>query len=304
MTQQTHVDSTGMVERPRRTERSDAHQRTNGPGAGTRAGRVLALQRSAGNQAVAEALSPPGSRYLDGPTTAQRQGDRLASTGASLASGLVPASFATPRGLPALRYNMPNIPVATATVVTPNAVVSLELLLRGNIQATPTGSLPGISIDQTGFRVQADSVVDGLNRGMRINGIGGGEMSVGTTWGTDLETNEVRFTPPNRFAYIGQTAVDFDRQTAVGIINFRGQLGFELRATIVPLPLHGPRATEPTWWERNWKYVVGTGLLVGAGLLVVGTIVEDVVTGGAGIADDPASFAAAGAMATAGAAAF
>jgi hypothetical protein len=56
--------------------------------------------------------------------------------------------------------------------------------------------------------------------------------------------------------------------------------------------------------DRNWGYVAGAALIVGAGLLVAGTIVEDVATGGVGVADDPASFAAAGAMATAGAAAF
>jgi hypothetical protein len=179
--------------------------------------------------------------------------------------------------------------------VTPNAVVQLELFLRGNIQATPHGSLLGTSIDQTGLRIQADTVVNGLNRGMHINGIGSGEVSIGTTWGTDLETNEVSVTPP-RFAYIGQGAVNFYRETPVGVLNFRGQVGFELRATVFPLPMHGPRASEPSWWDRNWGYVVGTALLVGAGLVVVGTLAEDVVTGGAGIVDDPASFAAAGSM--------
>jgi hypothetical protein len=264
---------------------------------------LLSLQRSAGNRAVAKALQRP-TRPSAVTTTVQRQGNPLTSAGPSLASGLVPASFATPAGLPAFRYNLPNIPVASARILTPNAVIGLELLLRGNVQATPSGSFPGVSVDQTGFRVQSDAVVDGLNRGMRISGIGGNEVSIGTTWGTDLETNEVRFTPPNRFAYIGQASLNFMRLTPVGIINFRGQIGFELRATVLPLPQLRPRAIEKGWWERNWGYVAGAALIVGAGLLVAGTIVEDVATGGAGILDDPASFAAAGAMATAGAAAF
>jgi hypothetical protein len=267
--------------------------------------RLIALQRSAGNQAVVQALRRAKPTVGTDAATAQRRTDSMSSAGPALASGLVPASFAAPNGLPAFRYNLPNIPVASASVVTPSAVIDVELLLRGNIQATPSGSARGVSVDQSGFRVQSDAVVNGLNHGMRISGLGGGEASIGTTWGNDLESNEFRFTPPNRFAYIGQVALNFDRDTPVGKINFRGQVGFELRATVVPLPPQAsPQVVERTWWDRNWGYVAGAALIVGAGLLVAGTIVEDVATGGVGVADDPASFAAAGAMATAGAAAF
>lgn len=47
--------------------------------------------------------------------------------------------------------------------------------------------------------------------------------------------------------------------------------------------------------NTNWNRVLGTGLLVLAGAIVVGTLVEDFFTAGAGTLDDPASFAAAGA---------
>lgn len=55
-----------------------------------------------------------------------------------------------------------------------------------------------------------------------------------------------------------------------------------------PVQVHEP---EPT----NWNRVIGTGLVVTAGVIVVGTLVEDFFSGGVGVADDPASFAAAGA---------
>lgn len=45
----------------------------------------------------------------------------------------------------------------------------------------------------------------------------------------------------------------------------------------------------------NWQKVLGTGLVITAGVIVVGTLVEDFFTVGAGVADDPASFAGAGA---------
>jgi hypothetical protein len=50
----------------------------------------------------------------------------------------------------------------------------------------------------------------------------------------------------------------------------------------------------------NWSRVIGTGLVIGAGVIVVGTLVEDFFSGGVGVADDPASFAAAGASLTRG----
>ncbi|MBA8879727.1 LysM peptidoglycan-binding domain-containing protein [Phyllobacterium myrsinacearum] len=54
----------------------------------------------------------------------------------------------------------------------------------------------------------------------------------------------------------------------------------------------------------NWKKVVGVGLVVTGGVIIVATVVEDFFTAGAGVADDPASFAAAAALFARGAAAF
>jgi hypothetical protein len=57
----------------------------------------------------------------------------------------------------------------------------------------------------------------------------------------------------------------------------------------VQRPVEAPE--EPT----NWGRVFAVGLVVVGSAVVVGTIVEDVFTGGVGTADDPASFAAAAA---------
>jgi hypothetical protein len=56
-----------------------------------------------------------------------------------------------------------------------------------------------------------------------------------------------------------------------------------------PQPLRQP---EPS---IQWDKVIGVGLMATAGAIVVATVVEDVLTGFVGAADDPASFAAAGA---------
>jgi hypothetical protein len=53
-----------------------------------------------------------------------------------------------------------------------------------------------------------------------------------------------------------------------------------------------------------WGKVLGGLAIIAAGGILVATAVEDIVTLGAGVADDPASLAAAGALFTAGAQAF
>lgn len=61
-------------------------------------------------------------------------------------------------------------------------------------------------------------------------------------------------------------------------------------------PLAGPGQQPVEAPGTNWYRVIGTGLVVTAGVIVVATIVEDFFTAGAGTVDDPASFAAAGSL--------
>jgi LysM repeat protein len=53
-----------------------------------------------------------------------------------------------------------------------------------------------------------------------------------------------------------------------------------------------PRTVPPST-ETDWNRVIGIGLVATAGVIVVGTLVEDFFTLGAGAADDPVSFAGA-----------
>ncbi|SDP89910.1 LysM peptidoglycan-binding domain-containing protein [Phyllobacterium sp. OV277] len=71
---------------------------------------------------------------------------------------------------------------------------------------------------------------------------------------------------------------------------------------MLPLPSPVPQARPES--GTNWGKVVGVGLITAAGVIVVATVVEDFFTAGAGIADDPASFAAAAALFTRGLAGF
>ena len=71
---------------------------------------------------------------------------------------------------------------------------------------------------------------------------------------------------------------------------------FVLFARPVPIPSAKPIPKR----SPGWDYLLGSALVAGAGVIIVATIVEDIITAGIGVADDAPSFAAAAAMFTSG----
>jgi len=67
------------------------------------------------------------------------------------------------------------------------------------------------------------------------------------------------------------------------------------RAKPSPVPSAKPRPA-PASGPSAWDYLVPIALVTAATVMVAATIAEDVITMGAGIADDAASFAAASAL--------
>ncbi|WP_320043555.1 LysM peptidoglycan-binding domain-containing protein [uncultured Desulfobacter sp.] len=63
-----------------------------------------------------------------------------------------------------------------------------------------------------------------------------------------------------------------------------------------PIPVQQPAKAPLRSPGPDWFYIGGVLLLVGAAAVVTATVVEDIVTFGAGVADDPASFALAATM--------
>jgi len=78
--------------------------------------------------------------------------------------------------------------------------------------------------------------------------------------------------------------------------------GLEIEVEITPNtgtadPKLVPSPAQQTTTENSiWHQLLGGALIIGAGAIIIATIAEDVVTAGAGVADDPASFAAASAI--------
>lgn len=208
---------------------------------------------------------------------------------------------------PAFRYNLDNIPIEVAPMPIPGGIMNFSLSLRGNLTFQKNGSCLPWSIDQTGLRMEANQAAGEFTSGIRINGIGSGQMSVGTTWAGEFVSNEMRLVPPSSLVYIAMTRNL--PPIALGDYTCSLNLGYEMRATFVPLPT-APRVQpdirevpgERPWWLTPLQVAGGAALIVGAGALIAATLAEDVVTAGAGVADDPISFAAAGAMFSSGAA--
>lgn len=66
----------------------------------------------------------------------------------------------------------------------------------------------------------------------------------------------------------------------------------------LPAPVYQPVAVKelPRDSGMDWVYAAGVLLIVGAAVVVVATVVEDIITAGAGAINDPASFALAATM--------
>jgi hypothetical protein len=118
----------------------------------------------------------------------------------------------------------------------------------------------------------------------------------GETW-VKVSTSPV---PPNGFKFTYQPRAVSGK---VNNHNISGQIGLEITAFVdpmVPTPAERPAPVRSPNSSVNWQKVGAVGMFVLAAGIIVATLVEDVVTLGAGIADDPASFAGAAAAVSTG----
>jgi hypothetical protein len=193
------------------------------------------------------------------------------------------------QGLPAIRYNLPNIPIAHAIMDTPTATVEAQLLLRGNLTAVLNEPMPGLSVDQSGWRDDVTHKINGIGSGIRISGIPD-NPSIGVTEGSQFNLMETRFTPPNTVSFIGQARVAMPPfSTRAGKVRVTGQPGCELRVTITPkpqpqgegVPVRVPEQSPvPSWWSQHASEIgtIALAVVVIGGLVVITAATEGAAT--------------------------
>ena len=184
----------------------------------------------------------------------------------------------------------------------PGMTVIMTTTLKGSLKAQKPGILP-VSFN---LRTYETEIANGAKpfqtsfklKGFSMDSISIGSNVTGTTW-----TSKITFTKTlSTKLTMAPKPLKFKNK---GIV-YEGNVGLELEIQMIPdKPKVQPKPVPVLdvvgeWFRENGRAVAGGALIVAAGVLIVATIAEDVVTLGAGIADDPVSFAAAGAMAQRG----
>jgi hypothetical protein len=180
--------------------------------------------------------------------------------------------------LPSLRLPIPDAPIGGATVDVGVYILQITFGLRGgNVTVDPPNAIPGVSLDPSGYRVQVQSQLEGLFSGIRLNGIAGtppNAMSIGTTWGNEFWSNEVRVVSPTQLMFIGQANLpEMALPTDAGDARVRGQFGFYLSVEILPKSLPEPVEEDVPWYESAWDWVGDHAVEIVVGVVVVGVIV-------------------------------
>jgi peptidoglycan hydrolase-like protein with peptidoglycan-binding domain len=230
---------------------------------------------------VPPATPAPQAAETQAATAPAPTGQALHPTGATAEE--VPASFSGPSGLPAFRYNLPNIPLAEAAFDTGVAYVEVTFSLRGNVSVTFEDSVKGLSVDQSGLRVEATHALGPLTEGVRINGLGSDTPSIGLTVGADGDQSEVRFTPPDTMTFIGQLRIHYTVDSKAGPIVVQGQPGYELKVKVTPHPQPEPEPVPESvgdWMSAHSAALLAVGAVV---LITAVAIAAAPETGGASL---------------------
>ncbi|WP_435137339.1 LysM peptidoglycan-binding domain-containing protein [Pseudopelagicola sp. nBUS_19] len=211
------------------------------------------------------------------------------------------AKKARPVATPILKIDLKGKPQVT-TIKKPGMTIIVTTTLKGVLKAQKPGAV-SVSFNPRTYETEIDNGAKPFKTSFKIKGLSEGSISIasnvtGTTWTSKISFG--RTLSPK--LTLSPKPVKF---TNNGII-YKGSVGLEIEVKVIPdkpkvqpqpIPI-GDQVAD--WLSENSRTLAGAGLIVTAGALVVVTIGEDIVTLGAGIADDPISFAAAAGMARQG----
>jgi LysM repeat protein len=222
------------------------------------------------------------------------------------------------RSIP-FKFDLPNVP--TITIVSPTYIATIKL--KGSLTIQSTDSVDFVTLSKKGFEISAKRESD-LVFGTLIS-----ENKIGYNPITNEVTFESGLTSHANVPGALRTTAAAGLSTTTGLPSLKASikaptykgslnrhvfvaqnLAIEIEITprppsARPEPVPVPSARPvPMPNPGGWEYLVASALIVGAGVLIVATIAEDIVTAGAGIADDVPSFAAASVMFATGMATF
>lgn len=221
------------------------------------------------------------------------------------------------RSIP-FKYDLDKLPSIIA--VSPTYIATITL--KGSVTLQAKKSIDFATLTKKGFEIKAKRNADHAL----------GKLVTETKVGFNSASNEITFecgiTSHANISYLPKTKVSGGVSSKTGLPVLKGKiiaqnikgkidqhfyivnsLGIEIEITprppsAKPKPIPIPSAKPVPNHTSGWDYLLGGTLVVGAGVIVVATIVEDILTAGIGIVDDAPSFATAAAMFTGGIALF
>lgn len=217
------------------------------------------------------------------------------------------------RSIP-FKYDLDKLPAIT--VASPTHISTITL--KGSITLQAMNSVDFVTLTRHGFEITAKKEADHAF----------GKLVTETQVGFNMATNEITFecgiTSHSNHPYAPRTKATAGVSSRTGLPVLKGSitapdikgkvdkyfyvansLGIEIEITprpptAKPRPIPVPSAKPVPNSNPGWDYLIGSALVAGAGVIIVATIVEDIITLGAGVVDDVPSFAAAAAMFTSG----
>lgn len=208
---------------------------------------------------------------------------------------------ARPVATPVVEIDLEKSKSVTTVYKLPGLTITVTTSLKGSLKAQKPGTLPG-SFNLRTYETEIANGAKPFQSSIKVKKLQFDSISIGSNVSGSIWSSKVSFNKTGAVTLsIAPKPVKFKN----GGIIYEGNVGLDISIRAVPdMKLKpAPKSVLDSvgeWFTENGRALAGAGLLVGAGAIIVVTIGEDIVTLGAGIADDPVSFAAAAAMANRG----
>lgn len=200
--------------------------------------------------------------------------------------------------LPTLQYDLSGLPSECVS----NGDVTMTLELEGSVSIQQEGSCNPFTFDKESYSASASARLREMSTSLSVSA-SEDQATISSGYAGEFVASAVAIPAPNVIVYTcSPKPVEYKQDGWV----VSGSMGYKLTITYHPRPQTdpvtdgGPAPTldSPEWWEQYGGWIIAGGyVLIGVGV-IAGTLVEDVLTGGAGVADDPVSFAFAASMFT------